>query len=281
MIIEGQGIRLWAEVRGSCLRFRVEEQSDDATDALKLLRLVNDDETGFSLKSNKRPSYSHNTKRFFVRGTEREYHDKTVVCNFKSAEEANLALQALQRMVAKVVKPQIVEDSNVHGRKMGKPVAGGTTHVRWGIIPRSIAVKLDLTAKEYYPDEPNWPEPAHVGEGSKAKIAKFPIKPICTRNGHYNEHIGQAVDVLNKHHMHANGIRHADTDASIVNPHKVSPLQGYQAVELLRRAFKEAEAGGFEVAFWRIVTGIRGPDFEDRPGDNDDNDDVARTPNGD
>ncbi len=240
MLIQGKGISIDANVNGGVLTFSVIEQKKEASEALSLLGLVNDKDTGYSLRMNERPAYNKSKKRFFVRGKDKESNDKLVTINLKSSAEANRALQALQRMVAKVEVPKATATGNrvIYAK-------GGTTGVRFAIIKRSQAMFLDLTGKKFYPEERFW----------------IPnTKPVVTENRHYNEHIGQVVDVLNKAHEPA-----TPNDDNIINAHKATPTRSRQALDAVRRGFDEAEAGGYLVEYWRTITGIRGPDFVDEP----------------
>jgi hypothetical protein len=238
MLIKGKGISVEADVNGGVLTYRVVEQTKEASNALTLLGIVRDKDTGYSLRTNDFPSYNKNKKRFFVRGKEKSGDGKSVVVDFKSTTEAARAFQALQRMVSKVSVPQASAD--------GRGVIyahGGTSGIRFALIKRSQAMILDLTGKRHYPDERFW-------------IPNTP--PVVTVNRHYNEHIGQVVDVLNKAHEAA-----TPADEDIINAHKATPARSRLALAAVRRLFDEAERDDYLVELWRTVTGIRGPDFVD------------------
>ncbi len=237
MLIQGKGISVDAHVDGSRLVYIVTEQTKEATKALELLGLVRDKETGYTLRTNNRPSYNSKKKRFFVRGREKDYDNETVTAKL-SYEEAPRALEALKRLIAKVKMP--VATATGGGIVYAK---GGTSGVRFALIDRDIAMSLDLTGKNHYPFEPFWiPGTA----------------PVITENRHYNEHIGQVVDVLNKAHEAS-----TPDDDILINPHKVTPAQARQAIAAVREGFRAAKRGGYEVAYWRTITGIRGPDHVD------------------
>lgn len=238
MIIEGNGISIDAEVEGRTLCYRVTRQTKEATGIINAIAPVLDEESPFTLKSNKHPSFNKKLNRFFVRGYNKEEDEKVVSINFKSTALATQALAALERLVKNIVLPDGV--SPCHSDSM-KPVPGGTTHIRFAFLNRSMAEKIQLTGKKYYPDEVVW----DVG-----------TKPIKTINRHYNEHIAQGVDVLNK------AFGNAKTKG-VINPHNVTHDQALSAVNALREMFNHAHENDYLIAFWRMVTALRGPDFVD------------------
>ncbi len=237
MVIEANGIRLDVSQEGRTLRYTVLEQSKEATKTLKFLGHVRDDETGFTLRSNARPSYKKDTRRFFIRGSEEDKNDKTVKATFPTAQEARNAVAALKRLLEKVVKPDIVDPQH---NDQAAPLAGGTTHVRFAFINREMAEKLVLTGKKHYPDE---------------VIDWEPTEPVVTKSRHYNEHIAQVVDVLNK------SLEEPVQVEGVINPHKVTPEQAKKTVEFMRSCFQYALEEDIMVPFWRVVTGLRGPDL--------------------
>jgi hypothetical protein len=244
MIIRNNGIEIAASVTGNNLKYTVISQTPEATDALKKLGNVADEETGLRLRSNNYPNFNHKERMFYVRGLDNTKDNKETVAKFNSSAEAREAMHALDRLVDKVTKPE---------RMM--PAEGGTTHVRMALISKSQAQKLKLSAKNHYPDKHEWSQ----------------SKAIKTVNTHYNEHIGQVVDVLNK----SLGKVKAEMAEGVVNPHKVCSDDARYAVEQFRKLFSDAEKAGDGklVAIWRLVSGVRGPDFVDeRPEDISDND---------
>ena len=244
MILEKNGIKVRADVVGNVLSFQVLEQSDEASQALKLLGLIHDKESDFTLKSNKYPSFNGNINRFFVRGSDRKNHNKEVQAEFGSSAKAEKALAALGRMLDQVITPDIKEPGGNQVR-IGAAIveAGGTSHVRFAFINSEMAKHLQLTGHDHYPDK---------------VIDWSPVKPVFTNNRHYNEHIGQVVDVLNK------SVRADEAvPAHVINPHRATPQGSKKAVKAMRELFEKAQEGGYLIEMWRVVTGLRGPDFED------------------
>jgi hypothetical protein len=244
MIIGANGIRIEANVQGNVLTYRVVEQTKRATDTLNYLGEIVDEDTGLRLRSNKRPSFNKTTGKFFIRGIEKTRDNDPVEVAFKSAAKAKEAVEALERLVGGVQLPPGIVPANHND--IAAPEPGGTTAVRFALITKDQANKLCLTGKKFYPEERYWK----------------PARPIRTINKHYNEHIGQVVDVLNK------ASKKNDTSLSenqVVNPHRATTKGSRQAVEAVRDLFDRAEQNGYLVELWRVVTGIRGPDFEDEP----------------
>ena len=246
--ISNNGITLEVSCEGNVIRYRVTEQSKEATNALKFLVHVSDPQTGFSLRSNKRPSYNRKQKRFFIRGSERDKHNEEVVAELKSAAEAQQAYEALERLLAKVKMPEFAPMED-HEIIIGdaRVVKGGTNHFRMCILTGAIAKKLQLTGSKYWPEQP--------GEWT-------PCKPLLEPNAHWTEHSTQATDVMNKSVMSAAEYRRQGLDDGVCNPHKVTREQAIAAVDLLRRTFREAERLGCDVAFWRLATFLRSNDVQ-------------------
>jgi hypothetical protein len=242
MILDKNGIKVDVSTDGHVLYFRVLEQSEEATEALTLLGQVHDD--GFTLRSNKFPAFNRKTKKFFVRGRGHKKDDRKVTVEFKSAKEATDAMEALDRLLDKVRKPQINLDDPrdiVVGRAIVRQ--GGTSHVRMAFINKEKAKRLELTGHDNYPNE---------------VVEWKPCEPVVTNNRHYNEHIAQVVDVLNKSVQDDN-----DVLGHVINPHRVTQAQAKKAIKAVRKLFDDAERDDYLVAIWRVVTGIRGPDAVD------------------
>lgn len=237
MLIKQNGVAIESNINGKVLAFQVIEQSKEFKDILKHFGNIQDPESKFSIRSNKYPAFSKKLNRFFVRGNIKEGEDKIVEIAFSSIKEAQEAQDALKRMVELVKWPEDIEE---HNHNIGQPHPGGTTYLRFALITSSQARHLNLSAKEFYPEARQWEN----------------CEPIVTENKHYNEHIGQAVDVMNKAHG-------AQTDAQIINQHRVTNEQATMALDAIKKGFDKAEKEGYLIAYWRLITGIRGPDFVD------------------
>jgi len=119
---------------------------------------------------------------------------------------------------------------------------GGTLEVRNAFINDTMAEILDLkNANEYSPN-----------------IEWIPSKPIMTDNEHYDEHIGQVVDVLNK------SVKNKEYSDGVVNQHRVGSKSAILVIKMIQGAIKEAQEKGdsYLISLWNVMTGLRGPDFE-------------------
>ncbi len=243
MILDKNGIKVDVTVSGRTLFYQVLDQSQEATEALQLLGHVHDPESEYTLKANKQPAINLNIKRFFVRGSNIRKHNQRVEKEFPSVAEAKKAADALSRLLDKVQMPEVREPEANQVRIGGAIVErGGTSHVRMCFINRAMAQHLQLTGHDHYPLE----------------LAEWEVcEPVITRNRHYNEHIGQVVDVLNKSEQPDAVVGH------VINHHRVTPQQAKKARKALEKMFQEAYEGNYLVAMWRTVTGIRGPDARD------------------
>jgi hypothetical protein len=239
MIIEANGIKLeTSNNNDGTVAVKILEQSKQATDAIKIRGFIKDEQTGYTLRSNNYPAFKRQNNKIFLRGADHSQNDRVITIPLNPGENLTTINGALQRMVAQATMPAVVDPQ--HKNEEMKPIPGGTTHVRFAFITRSMAEKLKLTAQHHYPEKVRW----DVG-----------TKPILTVNGHYNEHISQGVDVLNK----AYGAKTKDT--GVVNPHRVTSTQAKKAVEAMQKLFKDAEDGDYLVALWRGVTSLRGAGF--------------------
>jgi hypothetical protein len=190
------------------------------------------------MRTNRHPSFKRSTGVFFLRGADKSLNEKEVTVNFKSTAEAENAVNALRRLVSNTKMPEGVDPEH----KDKEPLPGGTTDVRMAFLTKAQAKALHLTGKDWYKDERRWK----------------PTKPIITENPHYNEHIAQVVDVLNK------AVSPNFKTKGVINSHKVTHEQASWTYQALCNLFDEAEKNGCLVALWRAVTGLRGPDFVDR-----------------
>lgn len=239
MVINANGISINAVVEGKKLLYTVLEQTPQFKQTLEILGgIVTDEESGFSLKSNVRPSYNGRIKRFFVRGTEEKSNDKQVKCKFASADDANAALQAMIRLANMVV----VEEEVLTEKKEVIYDPGGTSALRFNFINKDMATILQMTDHKNYPN---------------AIQPWKPAKPVLTHNRHFNEHIGQGIDVLNK------SVQPNAKLPKVVNQHRVTPQQAAAAVNSLKQSFRHAHDNNYLVAYWRLISSIRGIDAED------------------
>lgn len=237
MIIEKNGIKIDASVRGNVLTYKILKQTKKASKFIKLFGVLQDNETGFSLRINNKPSFNSNIKRFFLRGKDSDKDEAVVTHTFGSTAEATQAMNALDKLIGKITRPQAL----VLGAENIRYDKGGTSAVRFALITHDLAKKLHLTGKEYFPDELFWKE----------------AEPTVTSSRHFNERIAQAVDVLNKAHNFDGG------KGNVIHPEKVSPEQAKKAVEAIRKLIVKADKDDYLVALWRLFGGIRGPDHED------------------
>lgn len=120
---------------------------------------------------------------------------------------------------------------------------GSTLKVRNAFLSNEMAQILGVKLHYNYARKPAW------------QISQ----PVSTGNKHYDEHIGQIVDVLNK------SMKSKDFRESVVNHHKVGSKSSAFAVKMIKEALAEAHGLGADYlcALWSIMTGLRGPDFTD------------------
>ncbi len=240
MIIEGNGIRLDVVRDRNVVRYRVLEQSEAATNTLKFLGHLRDPETGFSIRSNQRPSYSKVNKRFFVRGTDAEKNDKRVKITFDTIQEAINATWAIERLVNEIIMPEIVDVGHNEDAVMtGQALRGGTTDFRFRFINRAMAKRLRLTGYKLYP----------------VKVLDWePCDPPITANAHWNSHCNQALDILSK------SIENPLDERKVMNPHRATVRGSKTAVALLRDYFRLCYENDCIVEGWRLASYLRGPD---------------------
>lgn len=243
MVISKNGITLEVDRQGSRLTFRVTEQTKAATDILRLLGEVRDPHTGFSLKSNKHPNFNAKKKRFYVRGIESSKNKEPVEVQLRSAEEANQAVEALERLLDQVTLPEpSKEDERLIVIGNCQLHRGGTTHFRFAFLSKMMATRLELTGHKLYPE--------NVIDWQKTDS-------MVINNPHWDEHANQICDVLNKSVSESN-----KTVGFVTNPHKVTPKQARYAVDAVRKLFADADKNDALVAVWRVVTGLRAPDVQ-------------------
>jgi len=177
---------------------------------------------------------------FFVRGSQPEHNDRVVVREFETAEKAQEAAEALMRLVSKL------GDENA---PMNWP-DGSITRVRQAIINAEQAKILCLTNKKHWPLQRGWKpsKPYKIDETEKTRFMAE----------HWNEHLGQAVDVLNKAHDPTFQLSEED----VTNPHKVDHESCKWAVDSLQGLFDQAQLLGAKhvPALWRLISGMRSPD---------------------
>lgn len=246
-IFEGFGISVDANVIGRVLRYTVTNQTPEATEIIKFLKVLTDEQSEYNLRSNLRPSYKKSAKRFFVRGTEVEHNAKLVKTTFVTANEANEALAALGRLIARIQEPEIEQAlpiDELDAEPDGVPSQlGSVAHIRFKFINREMAQKLQLTNSAIYP--------RNVIEWSNTKA-------MVLRNPHWNEHAQQCIDCLNKSILPDNN--KTKTSGNVINPHVVSVQQAKAAVDLLESCFQYALENDILIAWWRLVSCLRSPD---------------------
>jgi hypothetical protein len=236
-------------VQGNTLKFKVVDQSPELSNILKKNKMKSGE---FSLLSNNKPAFKASKKIFFVRGKETEENDKQVECQFASREEALGAKSAFLDIME-----QLADESTT-----GVAIQPGAIgDVRTSIITRDQAKILCLTNSKHYPaTRKEWIQtpPSLFDENSETIVANIE---------HYNEHIGQLVDVMNK----SVGNVPPTLEQGVVNPHKISSAAAAWAVSNVRDLYDRAHAAGKDhlIATWRLISGLRGPDLRDI--DEDDN----------
>lgn len=121
--------------------------------------------------------------------------------------------------------------------------SGSTLSVRNAFLTNEMATSLGVKYSKDYNNRAVW------------KVSE----PVYTTNKHYDEHIGQIVDVLNK------TLKSKDYRENVVNHHKVGSKSSTFAVKMIKEALAEAHGLGADYlcALWSIMTGLRGPDFTD------------------
>jgi hypothetical protein len=266
MIIEQNGVRVGLEIDGSNLKFKVLAQDAETTKILRSLGNVVDEETGFSMRTNKFPSFNHQKKRFYLRGIVADKNDREVTAKLDSPAQARAAAVAIRVLLSKIRPP------------LGVPQeAGSTAACRIALIPREMATMLRLTHHKNWPGETGW----------------TPARAFQIGNPHFDEHLAQIVDVLNKAHGADIRMDHLHEQvANNVHLEKVSAEDAAWACGKIRELNNEAcERGvGAATALWRIYTGLRAPDVtgnqlaalieagiqydSDRPNVNDEDDDA-------
>lgn len=243
MIIDKNGIRVNVSSSGGICSFEVLSQTDDATKTLDFIGPITDLGSGYSIKTNNYPAYNRKKKRFFIRGKDKSGDNNIVQVSDVSQTQL---VAILDKLLGLIKMPTITKSEHDSSRPVQyRPKeTGGTTHIRWAVFGKTAARRIELTGHDFYPDEPEWPGPH----------ATLPVKPVVTVNKHFNEHLAQAVDVLNK-----SVSPEAKIDL-VPNPHKVTHRQAKLAVDSLRKLYKDAVDGNYVVALHRLLTGIRGFD---------------------
>lgn len=239
MIIEQNGVRVGLEIDGNNLKFQVLDQAEETTKLLRSLGSVTDEVTGFSMRTNKFPSFNHQENRFYLRGTVAEKNAKEVVAKFDNPARAREAVTAIGVLLSKIRPPNGVATT-----------PGSTAACRLALIPRDMAIALRLTDCKNWPAENKW-TPAHS---------------MQIGNPHFDEHLAQIVDVLNKAHGAEIVMdRLHEQVAANVHLEKVEREGASWAVAAVKRLLAEGHARGLsaETSLWRIFSGLRAPDVVD------------------
>lgn len=249
MILEKNGIKIDVRIEDNILIFKVLEQTKEATNLLRTYKHVRDNQTGYSLRSNEKPSFNKNERRFFIRGSDKTANDKTVTVKLKTHKEATEALEALNRLLDKVV-PLTDRDLEANEIRMGNAIValGGTSMFRFCLLSKSMADTLQLTGHKLWPD--------------KSPLEWVPCKPLLEGHWHWDEHSTQACDVMNKAHMSEEEYKNAGFDDKVCNPHKATRLGSKKALKALRDFFQKAEEGGYLIEAWRLITFVRSTDYQ-------------------
>lgn len=235
---------------------RIVRQSPAVTRILSEYKNITDPDTGFSIRSNSHPSFNKSRLRLYLRGSDRDKNDQEVFIASNIISH-NRLVQTLDRLLGMAVERETVsareansfieQNKSGHIGVNGKPInkrMANTTLVRMAFINREMAKILQLTDCNKYPDK---------------CIEWEALAPVHTKNAHYNEHLGQIVDVLNK------SVGNSKFITDVVNPHNVTADAAKWMVKHLRSSFEEAHKMGryHLIAMWRTYTGLRGPDFTD------------------
>lgn len=248
--VSENGITADLRTEGSSLFYRVREQTPEATRLIKECRPGVED-LGFKLRSNRRPNYNHDSKVFFVRGSEQGRNDDEVCAQLGSEAEARQAMFAFVDMIADLSEPE-----------RRPPHPGGTTHLRQAFYPREIARTLHVSYNRHYPDQP---------------IEWQPVEPMHSNNAHWNEHIGQGIDVLN---MASTPNLREQFRRGVIHPESIDHESAVAAKQILTEAIQRAHAVGpkCSIALWRLMTALRAPDagnMVEDPENDPENDEAA------
>lgn len=258
--IELPNISASVEVNDNRLSYRILQQSDKVLNLFKNRdeRII-DERTGMGIFANKKPFFKEKSNLFFVRGTERQHDNDQVVCEFDSNDKAEQAFGAFYNLLRNVDR-----EANHQANEVGVPLDGATTHLRMALFPKEFAISLQLTDCKKYPDQLlEWDRvvpPVKLSDKIKLDIA--------ASVDHWNEHIGQAIDVMNR----ASGkpIPPNIRDA-VVNGHKGTVKSAQIAVNIVKQMIETATLHDNDVRrdVWRLISGLRGPDMKDAPRDFD------------
>lgn len=252
MLIKDNGIEIDVQNGYNASIVQIVKQTPEATRIVRHYKNIIDNETGLSICTNKFPFFSKQRKRLYLRGIDKAKDNHQVQIPTKIISFDNL-VRGLKNVLAEVVVEGQVDIRNAndfvqanreHVTLDGKKVVGAnTTLVRMAFINNEMAMKLRLTSRKDYPQE---------------IIDWQPLPPIHTPNRHYNEHIGQIVDVLNK------SKNNREFGDHVVNEENVTIPAAKWAVNKLRELFAEANQKDkyHLIALWRTITGFRGPDFK-------------------
>lgn len=240
------GLKIRANVVGHHVEFSILEQSEKVSE---ILRELNDKKfklegNPHALTFNRRPAYNKGTGTIFLRGSEDGENNRVIEIPCENIAKARQTFRYLNDLVLSL------GNEGLYDKPIVVVTPGSTSACRHAIISESQAKILELTGKAHFPEERKWDkieQPVHVSENEDG-------------SAHYNEHIGQFVDVLNKtltddQPEYKNGV---------VNPHKVDSESAVIAVDMVRKLFDEAEGEGDAVliAVWRIVSGLRAMDSD-------------------
>jgi|GEM_PF-5260216 len=237
-------INVDVKVSGTTLKFKINEQTEDV---LSLIKDKNISVREYSLTSNNYPFYKPSTKKFYLRGKVGERNNEEVTAQFATADEAKAAKEALIEMI------EILGDVETNNAIVVQEGAIGD--VRTSIIKKSQAKILQLTNNKSYPNtRRDWTQ-------KQAAILDIEEEGIVANVPHYNEHLGQLVDVMNKSTAEVL----PTLENGVVNPHKIDSTAARWAVKAVRDLYDAAEVVGPAtlIATWRLISGLRGPDLKD------------------
>ncbi len=140
MLIEGNGIKVMADVSGAILTFVVLSQSAEITKVIKDAGCVVNETGDWGIRSNLYPSFNKKDKKkypsrknFYLRGTDKTKDNNVVTCEFDSDGDAQEALFNLEDLIVNlddyvpVETPEAAEEEENVSKKPGvKPIRKAT-----------------------------------------------------------------------------------------------------------------------------------------------------------